>query len=540
MKVSAAQTSGASQTVTSVRAACGLPWAPGQLPQAPQMLHGVHSFVPVVMRAVVPRRVEPVVMEPVVVVQRQFSAPCLVRKASLTAPAAPPGQGHGFVQPEGAATRAKVEAVCVPAEPLPTWAAPATPPQPQGLRVSPSYEKPENDSETGIPDGSERNGLASESQDEEAVEAVAVSEKDFSRMRAKLEATRNELVEKMAELMKLEANLSVALGEKPTAWSCLPSSEPAEPAEPAEASDAAMHATSLSAQSSIEMQDRAIGVVAEEYECESSVASFQAPEKGCNTRAVGTTTDDLMATASDDNVKDLNTSQTDKKDASRSDTARSAPSRAGSGGSGSSGRVSALLNAPPVSARLSLRRRGSQTAKEASPDTKEFGELSGLRRSASATMANKLRRSSSAKELTGGNNGLLASDVARLVASPEIGTLNDFLPHPIPEPEVLRESSAEASASNAHVASRQKRASAKAPQAKEMQRSSSEARIPVSRASSREAASREVKPRLPQTASNERSTGSRMPGPHINSDGKGSDAVDGLDAFRRLESNDFQ
>ena len=69
--------------------------------KAPQMLHGVHSFVPVVMRAVVPRRVEPVVMEPVVVVQRQFSAPCLVRKASLTAPAAPPGQGHGFVQPEG-------------------------------------------------------------------------------------------------------------------------------------------------------------------------------------------------------------------------------------------------------------------------------------------------------------------------------------------------------------------------------------------------------------------------------------------------------
>ena len=65
-------------------------------------MHGVHSFVPVVMRTVVPRRVEPVVMEPVVVVQRQFSAPCLVRKASLTAPAAPPpGQGHGFVQPEG-------------------------------------------------------------------------------------------------------------------------------------------------------------------------------------------------------------------------------------------------------------------------------------------------------------------------------------------------------------------------------------------------------------------------------------------------------
>jgi len=64
------------------------------------MLHGVHSFVPV-MRAVVPRRVETVMMEPVVVVQRQFSAPCLVRKASLTAPAAPPGQGHGFVQPEG-------------------------------------------------------------------------------------------------------------------------------------------------------------------------------------------------------------------------------------------------------------------------------------------------------------------------------------------------------------------------------------------------------------------------------------------------------
>jgi len=307
--------------------------------------------------------------------------------------------------PEGAAARARVDAVCVPAEPLPTWAAPATPPQPQGSRVSPSYEKPENDSETGIPadTGSERNGLASESQDEEAVDAV--SEKDFSRMRAKLEATRNELVEKMAELMKLEANLSVALGEKPTAWSCLPSSELAELAEPAEPSDPAMHTTSLSAQSSVEMHDRAIGVVAEEYECESSVASFQAPAKGCNTRAVGTTTDDLMATASDDNVKDLNTSQTssspDKKDASRSDTARSAPSRAGSGGSGSSGRVSALLNAPPVSARLSLRRRGSQTAKEASQDTKDPGELAGLRRSASATMANKLRKSSSAKELTG-------------------------------------------------------------------------------------------------------------------------------------------
>ena len=321
-----------------------------------------------------------------------------------------------------------MEAVCVPAEPLPTWAAPATPPQPQGLRVSPSYEKPENDSETGIPDGSERNGLASESQDEEAVEAVAVSEKDFSRMRAKLEATRNELVEKMAELMKLEANLSVALGEKPTAWSCLPSSEPVEPAE---ASDAAMHATSLSAQSSIEMQDRAIGVVAEEYECESSVASFQAPEKGCNTRAVGTTTDDLMATASDDNVKDLKTSQTssspDKKDASRSDTARSAPSRAGSGGSGSSGRVSALLNAPPVSARLSLRRRGSQTAKEASPDTKEFGELSGLRRSASATMANKLRRSSSAKELTG-QARLKSSDLPLIFCCLQEATTAFWLP----------------------------------------------------------------------------------------------------------------
>eukprot|EP00439_Symbiodinium_sp_Y106_P084536 s1188_g25.t4 len=513
MNVSASQTSGASQTVTSVRAGCGIPWAHGQLPQVPQMqMHGVHSFVPVVMRTVVPRRVEPVVMEPVVVVQRQFSAPCLVRKASLTAPAAPPpGQGHGFVQPEGAAARAKVEAVCVPAAPLPTWAAPATPPQ--GSRVSPSHDKPENDSETGIPaDGSERelfhsNGtLASESEE-------CVSEKDFSRMRAKLEATRNELVEKMAELMKLEANLSVALGEKPTAWtawSCLPSASDSpkvpEQAEPAEPSDPA--------QSSVEMQDRAIGVVAEEYESESSVASFQAPEKGCNTRAVGTTTDDLMAATSDETVKDLNTSQTssspDKKDGSRSDTARSAPSRAGSGGSGSSGRVSALLKAPPVSARLSLRRRGSQTANEASDTKDPGGELSGLQSSASATMAKKLRRSSSA-ELTGGSgSGLLASDVARLVASPEIGTLNDFLPHPIPEPEVLRERSAEASASNAHLAGRQKRASAKAAQAKEMQRSSSEARLRGSRAGSREAVSREVKPRLPQTASNERSTGSRM------------------------------
>jgi len=489
--------------VTSVRAGCGIPWAHGQLPQVPQMqMHGVHSFVPVVMRTVVPRRVEPVVMEPVVVVQRQFSAPCLVRKASLTAPAAPP---------PGAAARAKVEAVCVPAAPLPTWAAPATPPQ--GSRVSPSHDKPENDSETGIPaDGSERelfhsNGtLASESEE-------CVSEKDFSRMRAKLEATRNELVEKMAELMKLEANLSVALGEKPTAWtawSCLPSASDSpkvpEQAEPAEPSDPA--------QSSVEMQDRAIGVVAEEYESESSVASFQAPEKGCNTRAVGTTTDDLMAATSDETVKDLNTSQTssspDKKDGSRSDTARSAPSRAGSGGSGSSGRVSALLKAPPVSARLSLRRRGSQTANEASDTKDPGGELSGLQSSASATMAKKLRRSSSA-ELTGGSgSGLLASDVARLVASPEIGTLNDFLPHPIPEPEVLRERSAEASASNAHLAGRQKRASAKAAQAKEMQRSSSEARLRGSRAGSREAVSREVKPRLPQTASNERSTGSRM------------------------------
>ena len=67
------------------------------------------------------------------------------------------------------------------------------------------------------------------------------------------------------------------------------------------------------------------------------------------------------------------------------------------------------------------------------------GELSGLQSSASATMAKKLRRSSSA-ELTGqggqgtvssdlttlllaggSGSGLLASDVARLVASPEIG-----------------------------------------------------------------------------------------------------------------------
>ncbi|CAE7534682.1 ogfod2 [Symbiodinium pilosum] len=242
----------------------------------------------------------------------------------------------------------------------------------------------------------------------------------------------------MAELMKLEANLSVALGEKPTVWSSCPS-------DCSKLDPAIQHFTSLSAQSSVDMQDRTIGVVTEEFESESPV-EIVPPMKSQSrsTRAVGTTTDDL-AGLSEENVKDVSLSQsqtssspdtTAKKE--RSDTARSAPSRSGSG------RVSALLSAPPVSARLSLRRQ------------KEPKASAGRTTSPSA----KLRRSSSARELSGPVSGLLASDVARLVASPEIGatgtvskgghdgftggyvsfpdvlgTLNDFLPHPTPEPE---------------------------------------------------------------------------------------------------------
>ena len=236
-------------------------------------MHSYSPYVPVVVQKFGPRP-EPV--KPVVV--RQLSAPCLVH-ASLTAVAAPPGPAN------------KVGPVDL--EPLPTWAAPATPPSKSPQRE----EAPKGhitDSETGVPADVHSNGAASESDE-------CVSE-ESGQMRAKLEATRNELVEKMAELMKLEANLSVALGEKPTVWSSCPS-------DCSKLDPAIQHFTSLSAQSSVDMQDRTIGVVTEEFESESPVESVPPMKsQSRSTRAVGTTTDDL-AGLSEENVKDVSLSQ---------------------------------------------------------------------------------------------------------------------------------------------------------------------------------------------------------------------------------------
>ena len=405
---------------------------------------------------------------------------------------------HGVVHtwPPGD-VRAKVAEtpVCVSAEPLPTWAAPATPPR-VSQPGSPRREgRPDakvgqiTDTETGVPADTHSNGVASESDD-----GMLQAEENSVQMRARLEATRNELVEKMAELRKLEANLSVALGEKPTAWST-PSVDASKSPDLA-----AQHLASLGAQPSADMRDRSMGVLVEELEGEGAVESLEEPAKP-KSRARRTK-------GSDENLKDasLSTSSSPetKKDPADAETARSAPSRpavASSSRSGSaSGRVTALLSAPPVSARLSLRRekRAPKPPKAPAPLEPKGGPLS-----ASAAMASKLRRSSSARELTGrrpaslraelpvpspgAGQGLQAADVARLVASPEIGaitlaksgsqnfracdksglirenlertegaaafvtcptpcqspdskgalpgTLNDFLPNPTPEPE---------------------------------------------------------------------------------------------------------
>lgn len=89
----------------------------------------------------------------------------------------------------------------------------------------------------------------------------------------------------------------------------------------------------------------------------------------------------------------------------------------------------------PVSARLSSRRARANMGMEKSFSARELSRPPPVPRDSTGA---------SGSAVTSGT--LEVADVARLVASPEIGTLDDFLPNPVPEPEVLSEPTAQTAA----------------------------------------------------------------------------------------------
>ena len=140
-----------------------------------------------------------------VVVQRQCSSPLLSKPIFVVSPVSP-GQAarrQGGQSVSRSRFRAGVKCVC---EPLPTWAAPATPPRrevPTAVAVGAGA--------AGAGAGMCCDGDTS-APSEDWHKSVS-SDDTLDTQRARLEATRKELMEKMSQLRKLEASLSLAVGD---------------------------------------------------------------------------------------------------------------------------------------------------------------------------------------------------------------------------------------------------------------------------------------------------------------------------------------
>lgn len=470
-----------------------LPGAGAPVPATPAASRATSAPRCVGSRVVAPPSVNryPVVVQtysPGVKVLRQVSSPNL-SPPTATAMVVPAAQSPGLVVKHRGA-------VCAP---LPTWAAPATPPRAGMTGVVRGTSATEKESDpvpgtagTAAPPKPGTVPRGSRGVDEDA-------------LRARLEVTRRELTQKMSELRELEASLL---------------------------------STSFTKRLSDHSLTRPFDVLVEESETTGQSSGTPSPDSQtffkCSTKAVATDTDDLLclcaaehgpgpqvqpdATApegqeqsaaigaigdteckvepaeaamvemtvpvpivpvqptpegrenSQENGKngkvrsdptskaDCTDSKADKVQVQKRDRSTSVPKRvqilpprpssisapSASSPPAARSRTSSAKERPrmatqlhiPVSARLSSRRaRNANTAMEKSFSARELSRP--LADSTGGAGTSGAGGSGSASVTSG---TLEVADVARLVASPEIGTLDDFLPNPVPEPEVLSDS----------------------------------------------------------------------------------------------------
>ncbi|CAJ1451345.1 unnamed protein product [Effrenium voratum] len=391
-----------------------------------------------------------------VVVQRQCSSPLLSKPIFVVSPVSP-----------------GVKCVC---EPLPTWAAPATPPRrevPTAVAVGAGA--------AGAGAGMCCDGDTS-APSEDWHKSVS-SDDTLDTQRARLEATRKELMEKMSQLRKLEASLSLAVGD-------------AEDLEKDEKHEKDEKDEKEENEEKDEKDEK------DEKEDAVPLAPRGPRDLGARrSKAVATDTDDLVALCKAERPGAVGavgaTGATGATGASqpegeggRRSVPRVTPSSPGPGPAGPSGpsgsrvrrrtnspgaqrpetgkesekeskakeaknekellhekerpkRQSSLIRSASARSRISLfapisARLGSRTSSRATIGAADTSGTSGSSGPSGSSGTSVLARSSSARELSRPGTGILeAADVARLVASPEIGTLDDFLPNPVPQPEVL-------------------------------------------------------------------------------------------------------
>ncbi|CAJ1328550.1 unnamed protein product [Effrenium voratum] len=361
---------------------------------------------------------------------------------------------------------ARVKCVC---EPLPTWAAPATPPRrevPTAVAVGAGA--------AGAGAGMCCDGDTS-APSEDWHKSVS-SDDTLDTQRARLEATRKELLEKMSQLRKLEASLSLAVGD-------------AEDLEKDEKHEKDEKDEKEENEEKDEKDEK------DEKEDAVPLAPRGPRDLGARrSKAVATDTDDLVALCKAERpgavgaVGAVGAGASQEGEGGRRSVPRVTPSSPGPGPAGPSGpstgrvrrtnspgaqrpetgkesekeskakaknekellhekerpkRQSSLKRSASARSRISLfapisARLGSRTSSRATIGAADTSGTSGSSGPSGSSGTSVLARSSSARELSRPGTGILeAADVARLVASPEIGTLDDFLPNPVPQPEVL-------------------------------------------------------------------------------------------------------
>lgn len=494
-------------------------WQPGPVPVAPAPLAATAvraSRATSAPRCVQGSRVVPppsvnrypvvvqasVAYSPGVKVLRQVSSPNL--SPTATAMVVPAAQSPGLVVKHRGA-------VCAP---LPTWAAPATPPRAGMTGVVRGTGAPEKESDPVVP------GTAAPPKPG-TVPRRGSRGVDEDALRARLEETRRELTQKMSELRELEASLlstsftkrlsdhsltrpfDVLVEESETAGqsSGTPSPDsqaffkcstkavatdtddllcteagpgPAPQGQPDALPEAPegqqLEQSATSGISAIGDTKRRVEPLAEAVEMVEIAVPVPivpvqpTPEGRENSQENGKVKVDLKTDSKADSKADCKTnSKADKVQVQlKRDRSTSVPKRvqilpprpssisspttsassAPSAPSAARSRTSSVKERPrmatqlhiPVSARLSSRRaaRNANTAMEKSFSARELSRpLPADSTGASGSAVNSAPTGT-----------LEVADVARLVASPEIGTLDDFLPNPVPEPEVLSEHSA--------------------------------------------------------------------------------------------------